>query len=213
MNTGLRPRHAALFAALLVLPLPPAQAETWRVTSITVGDERMAHPVGTFTDVGSYEKNVLSNKPDGPPTSVSETRITIGFLDMGQSIPGARPVRIDQDDGTINLSSIYATGWQAELSCKVNATSCDPDKPQLVWVAVIGWDFGPVQALPFVKTIDGSMMASWNAVASRVSGIDGFGNRLIQFSFEPSPSGERKGFDAVHKASPETDQLSGISSP
>ncbi len=213
MNTGLRSRHAALLAALLVLPLPPAHAETWRVTSITVGDERMANPVGTFSDGSNNEKNVLSNKPDGPPSSVSETRITVGFLDMGESIPDARPVRIDQDDGTINLSSIYATGWQAELACKVNATSCDPDKPRLVWVAVIGWDFGPVQALPFVKTSDGSMTASWNAVASRVSGFDGFGTRLIQFNFEPSPSGERKGFDAARKARPETDQLSGISSP
>ncbi len=213
MTTGFRPCHTALFAALLMFSLSPAEAETWRAMSITVGDERMANTVVTFTDGLNDERSVLSNRPDGPPSSVAETRITIGFLDVGQSIPDASPVRIDQDVGTINLSSIYATGWRTELACNVHPTSCDRDTPHLVWVAVIGWDFGPVQALPFVKTIGGSRMASWNAVASRASGFDGFGNRLIQFTFEPSPSVTPEGFEAMLKATPQTDQLSGISSP
>lgn len=213
MLTGFRSCHRALATSLLIFCLPAAEAETWRAISITVGDERIANPIGTFTDGLDDAKSVLSNRPDRPPSSLSETRITVGFLHMGQSIPDALPVRINQDDGTINLSSIYATGWRAESTCKVNPTSCDKDSQHLVWVAVIGWDFGPVQAVPIVKTIDGSMMASWNAVASRVSGFDGFGNRLIQFAFEPSQPSRLEDLGATVPAVPHAEQLSGNSSP
>ena len=177
MVTGFRSRHAALVGSLLILCVPPAKAETWRALAITAGDDGIANPVGTYTDGLNGAQSVLSNRPDRPPSSVAETRCTVGFLDMGQSIPDARPVRIDQDDGTINLSSIYATGWRAELACNVQPTSCDHDTPHLVWVAVIAWDFGPVEALPIVKAIDGSMMASWNAVASRGAGFDDYSLR------------------------------------
>lgn len=38
-------------------------------------------------------------------------------------------------------------------------------------------------------------------------GFDGFGDRLIQFTFEPSPSAGREAFDATLEATPRTDQL------
>jgi hypothetical protein len=207
------PGRSAMLGAMLLLPLVSAQAETWRVISMTVGDELMANAVSTFTDGIGDDSIVLSNRPDGAPVDAADVRVTVGFVDVSQSITDARPVSVDADAGTINLSSIYATGWRAERVCPVEQSNCPADQQRLVWIAVIGWDFGPVQALPFVKTLDGGMMTTWNAVASRVSQFDGFGNRRIQFTFAPAPPGTSDEFVTTDKNTVGNGQLSGIAAP
>lgn len=205
--------RSTILGALLLLPLAPAQAETWRAISMTVGDERMGNAVSTFSDGLVDDSIVLSNRPDGAPVDAADVRVTVGFVDVSQGIADARPVSVDADAGTINLSSIYATGWRAEPACPVEQPDCTAAQQRLVWVAVIGWDFGPVQALPFVKTMDGGMMATWNAVASRVSQFDGFGNRRIQFTFAPALPGTPDDFVTTDKNTEGSGQLSGITAP
>lgn len=213
MTTRFRSCRKALLVASVVSIALPASAETWRAVSVTIGDERMTTPISTFTDGLADEQSVLSNRPDAAPASLEDVRVTIGFLDMRESIPGSHPVQVNADAGTVDLSSIYATGWRAELDCTVHPTSCDQRTPHLAWVAVIGWDFGPVQALPFVKTIDGDMMATWNAVASRVSKFDGFGTQRIQFTFAQPLAESRDGFVKTDKVAPGIKQVSGIATP
>lgn len=213
MSAISRSNHAALVASFFVFIVFPASAQTWRAVSMTVDDKRLANSISTFADGIGHANNVLSDRPDGLPTGIDDVRITVGFLDMSEFVPESRPVRINEDEGTVNLSSIYATGWRAEFDCIVHSATCDREKPHLVWVAAVGWDFGPVQALPFVKTIDGSMMATWNAVASRVSHFDGFGNRRIQFTFAQSLPSTPDGFVETHKTVPGAGLVSDIAGP
>lgn len=200
MSSKFRLYCVAVIGPLLLLSVRAAQAQTWHHLSFTARDEPSAHPFAAFTQTRGDAHRALASRPDRPPSHLAETQITVGFVSKEQRNMEARPISIDQDGGVISLSAVYETRWRAELACKVHPTSCGQDPLRLLWVAVSTWHSDPVQVLPVVKLIDRSTVSSWNAVAARGAGFDGFGNRLVQYAYEPLMPATHAGFNAPVQA-------------
>lgn len=185
MSSKFRLHCAAVIGPLLLLSVPATDAQTWRHLSFTASSETSAHLFPASTEALSGAPSALTSWPDRPPSNLAETRTTVGFANLEQRSLNARPLTIDQDGGVVSLSAVYATRWRATLACKVHPVSCGQDPLRLLWVAVSTWHSGPVQVLPVIKLSERSMLNSWNAVAARGAGFDGFGNRLLQYAYGP----------------------------
>lgn len=171
-------------ACALTLLLTPqlALAAEWRPLSLTVTPAGASTSAQSFTyGTSNFLDNVyppqflLSNTPIAPPTTVGQSRVTIGFAAWMESFGGLSPY-VDTAAQTINLSSIWAEGWQAqnvETSCVMTKSGCMPVY-ELTWVGMIGGDFGPLAPVSYSVNPDGTYTAIWNPVHSRSSGFDMF---------------------------------------
>lgn len=179
------------FAAIAVLGstaiVQVSYAATWRPISMIVDPTGLPTVFGfvlnNFSDTVYNESNYLLTNNPNPPTLNGPDRTTITFQSDLAGI-GAPPF-VDATARTINVSSIYAEGWVAYDVCG-NSGTCDPQNP-VVWQGMIGWDFGPLDPVPYVVNSDGSFTATWNATDARVSMFNGFGNKPISFTFAAVP--------------------------
>lgn len=190
--------------------IPLSHAATWRPVSLTVDNMQdsapphstYAYPAANFTDGTFVSTNfqnprgpdtfILSHQPNitSSPAFLGESRTVISFVKLNDT--WAKAPSVDTTAQTIDVSSIFAEGQSGVYDCEVApggnyCMSMDPRAPlvtpKLVWAGMMGWDFGPLDAVPYVLNSDGTYSATWNAVNSRHSGYDGFGNDRVVLTF------------------------------
>jgi hypothetical protein len=180
---------AAVISTLSVTFSAMSEAATWRPISLTVdwpgtNTSKYNNAVGDFSD-NAYPQNFILTDNINPPIQNGPYRTTISFY--RDAAPNVAPPLIDTNARTINVSSIYAEGFYPAYDCDVNYASCDPRYPRIVWVGAIGWNFGPLDPVPYIVNNDGTLTATWAATNSPRSGYDGFGNNPVHFTFAPIP--------------------------
>jgi hypothetical protein len=159
--------HASTWAPT---SLAGAQPQVWFSTGATFTDN--LYTIGSDVpdnDIDSGRFTPLFTNNPLPPTLDGNNKINIFFAPYSGT-----PPLVDPRSHTIDVSSIWASGYLPVANCDNRDNLCLPDIPRgtPIWDEVFGWSFGPRDPVPYVANVDGTLTATWMTPEQRAGAFE-----------------------------------------